>query len=82
MILFYTHDEEEIMKPIVVVSKAKATVVSKEEDSNEEYSKSKDEVAKELLVPILDNSCVNDDFSHSYIIVYEYFSLMSEMQKT
>jgi hypothetical protein len=43
-----SHDEEEIMRPIVVVSKAKATIVSKEEDSNEQYSKFEDEVAKEL----------------------------------
>ncbi len=27
------------------------------------------------------NSCDNDDFSQSYIIVYEYFSLMPKMQK-
>jgi len=30
---------------------------------------------------IYDNSCVNGDFSHSYIIVNEYFDLMLEMQK-
>jgi len=31
--------------------------------------------------PIYDNSCVNGDFSHSYIIVNEYFGLMLKMQK-
>ncbi len=31
--------------------------------------------------PIWDNSGVNVDFSQSYIIVYEYFSLMPKMQK-
>jgi hypothetical protein len=38
----HSHDEEEIMKHIAMVSKAKAIVVSKE------YFQSKDEVAKKL----------------------------------
>ncbi len=44
----HSHDDEEIMKPIVVVSKAKETIVSREENSNEKYFESEDEVAKEL----------------------------------
>lgn len=44
----HSHDEEEIMKHIAMVSKAKSIVVSKEEVSNDKYFQSKDEVAKDL----------------------------------
>ncbi len=47
----HSHDEEEIMNPVVVVSKAKTTIASKGEDSNEEPSEFEDEMAKELQVP-------------------------------
>jgi hypothetical protein len=39
------------MNPVVVVSKAKTTIASKGEDSNEEPSEFEDEMAKELQVP-------------------------------
>ncbi len=32
----HAHDEKEIMNLVIVVSKAKVTIASKEEDSNEE----------------------------------------------
>ncbi len=47
----HSHDEKGILNLVVVVSKAKASIPSKEEDSNEEPSEFEDEAAKELQVP-------------------------------
>jgi hypothetical protein len=47
----HSHDEEEIMNLVVVVSKAKEAIVSKGEDSNEEPSEFENEATKELQVP-------------------------------